>query len=623
MTYDTDAQLETRAPISFIELIWDDTDTYRFRSKAVEIPPGYGDLSSPLIESISVTPFTLKPGQGLGVQQSITVTFRNDPEDVGTFWGKFRANNPFYLGQKLIRETGYRKAAYVQGDMIREEYRITSMSGPTAAGMVTIQATGALRLANRKKALVPIPTTAALTSIITPQHSLELVNLLDGAAETSVNVTTNIPTASTFASGNIEIVLDDGTTFTQAYTSFSGKTFTIPATDYTTTNADPGTSVTSGAVPFTFSVTATEGDNNFGTTGEVNIGGEIIDYTRTLTSDVLTAVARGVAGTVIDAHEIDDDVQEVYKKTDILITDLYEDWLIGNGPSGEKYMQGLTLANINTAQWDTEENFLLTFTFADFRVPEPTAVEDLLNQGQEQCMNFIWWDGTTSLVNLEAIKPVFGVVPEITDESNILIKSFSTVERPDDRVTRLQIYYNQKDESKRLDELDNYANFPTNVNLTSEANWGEKSVRQIQSRFLETRGQFVQVSGRIIDRFADVPKTYVFTVDAKDRSLFSIAAVFDLTTRFIEGTDGLPDTTRCQVIGLTEVTPGLVWQVTAEKFGFTSRFGLITPNTNPEDEPNPFPDYTPASDALKLQYGFISANSAPFFPDASPPYVII
>ena len=64
---------------------------------------------------------------------------------------------------------------------------------------------------------------------------LSLNTTLSGATETAVVVTASIP-ADTPATGDIRIELDDGNYREQAYTSWTGSTFTIPSTDYSGAN---------------------------------------------------------------------------------------------------------------------------------------------------------------------------------------------------------------------------------------------------------------------------------------------------------------------------------------------------------------------------------------------------
>lgn len=69
---------------------------------------------------------------------------------------------------------------------------------------------------------------------------LTLSTALTGGTETSVVVTTTIP-SDTPSTGTIRIELDDGRYREQAYTSYSGSTFTIASTDYSGANSAAST----------------------------------------------------------------------------------------------------------------------------------------------------------------------------------------------------------------------------------------------------------------------------------------------------------------------------------------------------------------------------------------------
>lgn len=73
-------------------------------------------------------------------------------------------------------------------------------------------------------------------------NQLLLNATLSGATETAVVVTTAIP-SDTPSTGYIRVERDDGTYYNQQYTSWTGSTFTIPSTDYSTNNATAGNDV--------------------------------------------------------------------------------------------------------------------------------------------------------------------------------------------------------------------------------------------------------------------------------------------------------------------------------------------------------------------------------------------
>lgn len=74
-------------------------------------------------------------------------------------------------------------------------------------------------------------------------RQLNLNGALTGGAVTSVIVNGSIPADTPSVSGNIRILRANGAYTKHLYTSWSGSTFTIPSTDFSTNNAPNGTNV--------------------------------------------------------------------------------------------------------------------------------------------------------------------------------------------------------------------------------------------------------------------------------------------------------------------------------------------------------------------------------------------
>ena len=84
--------------------------------------------------------------------------------------------------------------------------------------------------------------TADVNGVVTSNvnyRQLVLNTTLIGAAETSVVTTTAIP-SDTPSSGTVRVIDDNGTRISCAYSSYTGSTFTISPTDFSTVNATSG-----------------------------------------------------------------------------------------------------------------------------------------------------------------------------------------------------------------------------------------------------------------------------------------------------------------------------------------------------------------------------------------------
>lgn len=85
-----------------------------------------------------------------------------NPRDRGTFFGKMRVRWPYYVGQPLRVLDGY--VGESLGSMRTRHYVITGWKGPSADGVIQIEAKDVLDLADDKKALCPAINTGKLAA---------------------------------------------------------------------------------------------------------------------------------------------------------------------------------------------------------------------------------------------------------------------------------------------------------------------------------------------------------------------------------------------------------------------------------------------------------------------------
>ena len=142
----------------------------------------------PSIGSIDFDPAVISLGEDLGQRATLTVSFNDhrhsdtgegfdkyvgdspssrpyDPYTQGTFWGKFRARQPFVRGRNLRWITGF--LGDDLADMETRHYIIDSFSGPDNNGKFTIIAKDMLKLADGDRALAPVVSNGFLNAGIT------------------------------------------------------------------------------------------------------------------------------------------------------------------------------------------------------------------------------------------------------------------------------------------------------------------------------------------------------------------------------------------------------------------------------------------------------------------------
>lgn len=151
--------------------------TYRFSEPSAKLPVGLQTI--PLLKSVSFAPQQITPGKGLGVRGSVSIKLADAPwTDVdidpyvadratpaaGTFWGRFRARNPYYEGRMLRILTGYITSPFTWDAFQTRAYIIDSLSAVLKGDEAQIVGKDILKLADDKKALFPRPSTGTLSA---------------------------------------------------------------------------------------------------------------------------------------------------------------------------------------------------------------------------------------------------------------------------------------------------------------------------------------------------------------------------------------------------------------------------------------------------------------------------
>lgn len=141
----------------------------------------HGIDAIPNILDIDIGSPMIYPGENLGERTTAKITFMNhrtsdclidpyyanrsyDPFYQGTFWGKFKARNPFLKGWPVKIYRGFDNQTLAEMEVIN--LFVDQISGPDSNGEVTITYVDALRFLDGDKALAPANSSGSLTSAI-------------------------------------------------------------------------------------------------------------------------------------------------------------------------------------------------------------------------------------------------------------------------------------------------------------------------------------------------------------------------------------------------------------------------------------------------------------------------
>jgi len=249
--------------------------------------------------------------------------------------------------------------------------------------------------------------------------------------------------------------------------------------------------------------------------GTVRINDELMTYTGVATGVNgvdFTGVTRETDGTTAAAHSTDDIVQRCIRYTSEKASDITIDLLTN--------WAGVGLSNIDAANFGTEQdNYLAAYTLSAV-LSVPTAVTKLISELQEQVGFYIWWDERLAKVKMKAVRGLTDTPETLTEENNIMAGSFSIADMPKSRISQYWLYYNLREPTLSLSDSTNFANVNVQADLPSEtpAQYGEKSVKKVFSRWLSTSALALSTASKTITRYADVPRQCSFRMDAKDRA---------------------------------------------------------------------------------------------------------
>jgi hypothetical protein len=331
---------------------------------------------------------------------------------------------------------------------------------------------------------------------------------------------------------------------------------------------------------------------NTSTTRYIRFDDEIISYTGysgTGGEWELTGAVRGTLGTTADEHDADEKAQRVVRY------EALESWLIAHDIVAN-YMPGAA-AYTSLSAWDAEASVWLAGFIFTGTIAEPTPANEVLGELCESSLFYIFWNERSQSIDLHAIRAPTTVPPTITDAGSIVADSFSVKTETEQRLSRVVVYYGQRDPTEALDDGANYANSRLRIDVRAESpEEGDiKRIRRVFSRWITTAPQAIQVAVRLLSRFRNAPRYVRLTLDAKDRALWTAEHVLVEHFSLLDDT-GAVDLKRWQIISAEEIMPGEKVVYDLQNAEFYGRLGFWT-----EDAAV---DYASASEAERETNGY-------------------
>lgn len=306
--------------------------------------------------------------------------------------------------------------------------------------------------------------------------------------------------------------------------------------------------------------------------GTVRANDEVMTYTGVTTISAeeinLTGITRATDGTTAESHDAGDRVQICLRYDEIRPDALTNDLLVNYGNVPSSYIPLL--------DWQAEAEVWLEQFRLSTLITEPTGVTDLLGEITQQAMFYIWWDERVQEIKLRALRPASSdAVTAVNDTNNVLADTFELTAKPKERVSQVWLFFQQRDPTEKLDDEQNYRRVRVRLDGDAESDlqYGEKRIKKIYSRWIQSDSVAIQTVVRTLARFRDTPEYISFSLDAKDRALWT-GDLSDVTVDYVTDETGAPRVQRWQVISAEEVQPGEVVQYMAQRFeyGAEARF---------------------------------------------------
>lgn len=308
--------------------------------------------------------------------------------------------------------------------------------------------------------------------------------------------------------------------------------------------------------------------DEYGFSGKIRIGREVMMYTRATGSDTMT-VTRAQNNTAATSHSEDDTVQECLVYTAQTPAQILEDLLVNYANVPSEYL--------NLSQWADEETEFLPRGYTTI-ITEPTGVSTLINEMCEQMYFTAFWDERVDLTAspmeggllMRAVRPAQDEpITYLNDDSHLLEGSIQWTDKPEEYISQVWVRYAQIDPTEKASLGTNYAATDIVADLDAESvdRNNTSKVKTVFARWLSAAdgAAATELGQKILARYSHIPKECSFSLDASQGSLW-LADFINVTNRNHVDFFGLPLPISMQVTSAQESIQGTTYSYTAIEY---------------------------------------------------------
>jgi hypothetical protein len=339
--------------------------------------------------------------------------------------------------------------------------------------------------------------------------------------------------------------------------------------------------------------------------GLLRCGDEVMSYTRSGQALTLT---RAQLGTKADEHSADDALQVVLRYTDEPIVDIIEDLLTTYG--------GVDPALLDLSGWALEQSLWLPQYDLSGVVSSPTKVLDLVRELLEASGSVLWWDDSSGLVRLRAIRPALSTVATWSERLNLL---GSPDQKRDmgQRVSRCDIAIDLRSADKDPKAVTSYRARVLGVSAgDGDDQHGSEKIKLIATRWISSSqtSLAIRASWLVTNQLRDGRQTISVEVSAKDATA-KLGDVVSITDRDIVDRTGQPVAVRAFVVRREAVATGSRYRYLLERLALSGSRFIYLCDTG-------LPAYASASAAQRDPGWFLAGAGGAAFGPNDPPYVL-
>ena len=620
--------------------------TYRFISERSGLPDKH-PLWVPCLQRADQRPTILTDDRTLGIRAQATVRLRDfastdtefgqdkyfanrnfDPVDQGTFFGKFRRRNEFYINRPARLKFGYipwrqeftitfsdaagitnygdstvtlgAAASSNDGEYIGQSIILTGVADvDRARGILAYDGTTKVATVSRAYSVGSTASTAPYRIVETEDGlPLELPDF-DNDFEVNEYVIDRFEGPDT--RGNFNIVLKDPLRLAENDRAIAP----VP------TNAVLSADLNNSATSFTLI-----GDpDQFPATGTLQINDEQMTFTKGTTTDnsMVMNVVRNVNGSDAQEHSEDDNAQNCYVTSGTNVVDILTDLLTN--------FAGIDSAFIPTSEWTDVKNSSVSGNNYTVSLGQPTGVGTLVSELVEENLLALWFETETSLIKLASLIPAqVEDLPILNDNANFVKDSFRSRDAPKDRLSRVQIIYGKRNQALEVEPGNaRFSYIADDASAQSAEQYGDLRIHTRESRWMTelNNAQAIDYCEKLLARYRKIPIDFQFDMDFKDSDI-RVGLNFIMNSRFHQSFTGEPLLQRCRILSADKID-GTTIRFTASTIDFEVvdpglRFFIIADDNAP--------DYGSATAEERQQNGYFSDRTLETV-NGDPPYLIV